>query len=177
MHFGDISIPLVTVNGSDPSLSWLASKRWQEQSAPRQDQTNYQKNKNTRVNATTTKTRKHRFGLSNQGWAILGAVGSAIGGAFAAISYFSGDMHLTVSATSESPTFTKVATECALKYEIRVEKDFLREAEKLSGQVSLDMPDFIKLFPPNDRAKVTIAWFECLAPQFDHTPDGSRIVF
>jgi hypothetical protein len=79
------------------------------------------------------------------------------------------------TASNAEEGFSKIATECALKYEVEIGRNEKEEIEEVAGSVSLDFTAFLLIFPEEDRAKIASAWLECLAPNFEPTASGSGI--
>lgn len=85
------------------------------------------------------------------------------------ISFF----HPTASNANE--TFTRVVTDCALKYEVEIGRNEQDAIDKVAGSVSLDLVAFLLIFPEEDRSKVALAWLECLIPGFEPAANGGGI--
>lgn len=62
-------------------------------------------------------------------------------------------------------SFDTIATECALKYDVEINESEREGIKQISGEVSLDLKDFVLIFPDTDRGAIALAWMECIVPK------------
>lgn len=92
-----------------------------------------------------------------------------------AIIIFSGVLGATSSYVRAGESFNSIATNCALQYEVNIDRSEREEIDSISGNASLDLIEFLLIFPEYDRIQVALAWIECLVPQFENTQNGNKI--
>ncbi|MGE4069840.1 MAG: hypothetical protein AB7E72_01540 [Lysobacterales bacterium] len=77
-----------------------------------------------------------------------------------------------IRSADASQSFTEIATTCATKYNVNVARTTENNLEEISGKASLDLVEFLELFPKPDRASVARMWIECLSPKFRTNESG-----
>ncbi|WP_152912421.1 hypothetical protein [Candidatus Rhodobacter oscarellae] len=86
--------------------------------------------------------------------------------------FFACGLMLSAPLAHAEGSFSQIATQCALGYDIEISRNAESEIQRLSGRTDVDLIEFLLVFPETERSKVALAWLECLAPKFPDTPTG-----